>query len=186
MSVRRGQRPARPATRLSWLLCCSALLSPAAGYVIVSSVSWAVTNEVDEELDSASTEEALPALLPGLRAQGGRAPAAPARRRPRQAAPSAARDVLLPARERPEAASRHRPLPGPRQRLGLSGHRVRPREDPRTAVWKLPAHQRRSLEQQHWDSFLLCDTQGPCSGRSDEEPHGFPPAARIRRRVLQD
>lgn len=63
MSVRRGQRPARPATRLSWLLCCSALLSPAAGYVIVSSVSWAVTNEVDEELDSASTEEALPALL---------------------------------------------------------------------------------------------------------------------------
>ncbi|XP_004471817.1 protein CREG2 [Dasypus novemcinctus] len=48
---------------LSWLLCCSVLLSPAAGYVIVSSVSWAVTNEVDEELDSASTEEALPALL---------------------------------------------------------------------------------------------------------------------------
>lgn len=63
MSVRRGERPARPGTRLSWLLCCSALLSPAAGYVIVSSVSWAVTNEVDEELDSASTEEALPALL---------------------------------------------------------------------------------------------------------------------------
>ncbi|XP_060225900.1 protein CREG2 isoform X1 [Meriones unguiculatus] len=50
-------------TRLSWLLCCSALLAPAAGYVIVSSVSWAVTSEVDEELDSASTEEALPALL---------------------------------------------------------------------------------------------------------------------------
>ncbi|XP_017194972.3 protein CREG2 [Oryctolagus cuniculus] len=63
MSVRRSQRPARPGTRLTWLLCCSALLSPAAGYVIVSSVSWAVTNEVDEELDSASTEEALPALL---------------------------------------------------------------------------------------------------------------------------
>uniref|UniRef100_H0WMW0 Cellular repressor of E1A stimulateds 2 n=2 Tax=Otolemur garnettii TaxID=30611 RepID=H0WMW0_OTOGA len=63
MSVSRGQRPTRPGTRLSWLLCCSALLSPAAGYVIVSSVSWAVTNEVDEELDSASTEEALPALL---------------------------------------------------------------------------------------------------------------------------
>lgn len=63
MSVRRGRRPARPGTRLSWLLCCSALLSPAAGYVIVSSVSWAVTNEVDEELDSASTEEAMPALL---------------------------------------------------------------------------------------------------------------------------
>ncbi|XP_005575160.2 protein CREG2 isoform X1 [Macaca fascicularis] len=63
MSVRRSRRPARPGTRLCWLLCCSALLSPAAGYVIVSSVSWAVTNEVDEELDSASTEEAMPALL---------------------------------------------------------------------------------------------------------------------------
>ncbi|XP_008844104.1 protein CREG2 isoform X1 [Nannospalax galili] len=63
MSVSGGERPARPGTRLSWLLCCSALLSPAASYVIVSSVSWAVTNEVDEELDSASTEEALPALL---------------------------------------------------------------------------------------------------------------------------
>uniref|UniRef100_A0A2K5EV05 Cellular repressor of E1A stimulateds 2 n=1 Tax=Aotus nancymaae TaxID=37293 RepID=A0A2K5EV05_AOTNA len=54
---RRGPGPASP------VLCCSALLSPAAGYVIVSSVSWAVTNEVDEELDSASTEEAMPALL---------------------------------------------------------------------------------------------------------------------------
>ncbi|XP_040849311.1 protein CREG2 [Ochotona curzoniae] len=63
MSVCHRQRPARPGTRLTWLLCCSALLTPAAGYVIVSSVSWAVTNEVDEELDSASTEEALPALL---------------------------------------------------------------------------------------------------------------------------
>ncbi|XP_008765291.1 protein CREG2 isoform X2 [Rattus norvegicus] len=63
MSLSGGESPAWPATRLSWLLCCSALLSPAAGYVIVSSVSWAVTNEVDEELDSASTEEALPALL---------------------------------------------------------------------------------------------------------------------------
>ncbi|XP_063085895.1 protein CREG2 isoform X2 [Cavia porcellus] len=48
---------------LGWLLCCCALLSPAAGYVLMSSVSWAVPNEVDEELDSASTEEALPALL---------------------------------------------------------------------------------------------------------------------------
>ncbi|XP_054403142.2 protein CREG2 [Pongo abelii] len=63
MSVRRGWRPARPGTRLSWLLCRSALLSPAAGYLIVSSVSWVVTNEVDEELDSASSEEAMPALL---------------------------------------------------------------------------------------------------------------------------
>ncbi|KAM6177989.1 protein CREG2-like [Rhynchocyon petersi] len=61
MSVRGRQRLARAA--VSWLLGCSALLSPAAGYVIVSSVSWAVTNEVDEELVSASTEEALPALL---------------------------------------------------------------------------------------------------------------------------
>lgn len=60
MSGRRGRQPG---PRLCWLLCCSALLSPATGYVIVSSVSWAVTNEVDEELDSASTEEALPALL---------------------------------------------------------------------------------------------------------------------------
>ncbi|XP_032509372.1 protein CREG2 isoform X2 [Phocoena sinus] len=60
MSGRRGRQPG---PRLCWLLCCSALLSPATGYVIVSSVSWAVTNEVDEELDSASTEDALPALL---------------------------------------------------------------------------------------------------------------------------
>lgn len=58
---RRGGR--RPGPRLCWLLWCGALLSPAAGYVIVSSVSWAVTNEVDEELDGASTEETLPALL---------------------------------------------------------------------------------------------------------------------------
>ncbi|XP_067560236.1 protein CREG2 isoform X6 [Pseudorca crassidens] len=58
-----GRRGRQPGPRLCWLLCCSALLSPATGYVIVSSVSWAVTNEVDEELDSASTEEALPALL---------------------------------------------------------------------------------------------------------------------------
>ncbi|XP_023573233.1 protein CREG2 isoform X1 [Octodon degus] len=50
-------------SRVGWLLCCGALLSPAAGYVLLSSVSWAVTGEVDEELDSASTEEALPALL---------------------------------------------------------------------------------------------------------------------------
>ncbi|XP_075418682.1 protein CREG2 [Tenrec ecaudatus] len=63
MSVRGDRRLARAAAGLSWLLFCSALLPPAAGYVIVSSVSWAVTNEVDEELDSASTEDALPALL---------------------------------------------------------------------------------------------------------------------------
>uniref|UniRef100_A0A2K6QQ90 Cellular repressor of E1A stimulateds 2 n=1 Tax=Rhinopithecus roxellana TaxID=61622 RepID=A0A2K6QQ90_RHIRO len=56
MSVRRGRRPARPT---AWPPCPRGY----AGYVIVSSVSWAVTNEVDEELDSASTEEAMPALL---------------------------------------------------------------------------------------------------------------------------
>lgn len=63
MSVRQGQRLARPGTSLSWWLCCSTLLFPAAGYVIVSSLSWAVPNEVDEELDRASTEEAMPAHL---------------------------------------------------------------------------------------------------------------------------
>ncbi|XP_049712293.1 protein CREG2 [Elephas maximus indicus] len=62
MSVRGGER-ARPGAGLLGLLCCSALLPPAAGYVLVSSVSWAVTDEVDDELDSVSTEEALPALL---------------------------------------------------------------------------------------------------------------------------
>ncbi|KAM4702010.1 protein CREG2 [Discoglossus pictus] len=45
-----------------WLLWCNALLH-AQGYVIVNSVSWSVTNEVEEELDSSSTEDALPALL---------------------------------------------------------------------------------------------------------------------------
>ncbi|XP_078514162.1 protein CREG2 [Lissotriton helveticus] len=48
---------------LLWLLASSVVLSSAPGYVIVNSVSWSVTNEVEEELDSASTEEALPALL---------------------------------------------------------------------------------------------------------------------------
>ncbi|XP_053561421.1 protein CREG2 [Bombina bombina] len=45
-----------------WLLWFNALLY-AQGYVIVNSVSWSVTNEVEEELDSSSTEDALPALL---------------------------------------------------------------------------------------------------------------------------
>ncbi|KAM3934031.1 protein CREG2 [Leptodactylus fuscus] len=45
-----------------WLVGCS-LLSYSHGYVIVNSVSWSVTNEVEEELDSSSTEDALPALL---------------------------------------------------------------------------------------------------------------------------
>uniref|UniRef100_A0A8C8S7B0 Cellular repressor of E1A stimulated genes 2 n=1 Tax=Pelusios castaneus TaxID=367368 RepID=A0A8C8S7B0_9SAUR len=52
-----------PISWLSWVLWCSVMLSPAWGYVIVNSVSWSVTNEVDEELDSSSNEEALPALL---------------------------------------------------------------------------------------------------------------------------
>ncbi|XP_067419615.1 protein CREG2 [Emydura macquarii macquarii] len=52
-----------PIAWLSWVLRCSVMLSPAWGYVIVNSVSWSVTNEVDEELDSSSNEEALPALL---------------------------------------------------------------------------------------------------------------------------
>ncbi|XP_006002962.1 protein CREG2 [Latimeria chalumnae] len=42
--------------------CLSNLLPAAGGYVIVNSVSWAVTNEVEEELDSSSTET-IPALL---------------------------------------------------------------------------------------------------------------------------
>lgn len=45
-----------------WLVGCG-LLSYSYGYVIVNSVSWSVTNEVEEELDSSSTEDALPALL---------------------------------------------------------------------------------------------------------------------------
>ncbi|XP_004617986.2 protein CREG2 [Sorex araneus] len=90
----------RPGTGLAWLLCCGALLAPAAGYVIVSSVSWAVTNEVDEDLDSASTEEALPALLedPGSIWQ---------RRFPASAHKE---DAHLPA---PAGAARARPRPAP-------------------------------------------------------------------------
>ncbi|XP_056412065.1 protein CREG2 [Hyla sarda] len=45
-----------------WLVGFS-ILSYSRGYVIVNSVSWSVTNEVEEELDSSSTEDALPALL---------------------------------------------------------------------------------------------------------------------------
>ncbi|XP_061482835.1 protein CREG2 [Rhineura floridana] len=48
---------------LSWALWCSLVLVPACGYVIVNSVSWSVTNQVEEELDSSSNEEVLPALL---------------------------------------------------------------------------------------------------------------------------
>ncbi|XP_066477424.1 protein CREG2 [Tiliqua scincoides] len=50
-------------TWLSGALWCSLVLAPACGYVIVNSVSWSVTNEVEEELDSSSNEEVLPALL---------------------------------------------------------------------------------------------------------------------------
>jgi hypothetical protein len=90
----------------------------------------------------------LAAELPGLGAQGGPAPAAPGGRCPRQAAPSTARDVLLPAGERPrdrdapqpEAVRGYCALPGPRQRLGLSGHRVRPREGKPPAARGLQVH----------------------------------------------
>lgn len=51
----------------SWLslaIWCSLILAPAWGYVIVNSVSWSVTDEVEEEeLDSSSTEQVLPALV---------------------------------------------------------------------------------------------------------------------------
>ncbi|KAM8976396.1 protein CREG2 [Pelodytes ibericus] len=47
---------------LLWLFGCN-LLFYGHGYVIVNSVSWSVTNEVEEEMDSSSTEDALPALL---------------------------------------------------------------------------------------------------------------------------
>ncbi|XP_062982310.1 protein CREG2 [Elgaria multicarinata webbii] len=62
----RLQRRERATTCLSWLswaLWCSLIVAPAWGYVIVNSVSWSVTNEVEEELDSSSNEEVLPALL---------------------------------------------------------------------------------------------------------------------------
>ncbi|XP_053313436.1 protein CREG2 [Spea bombifrons] len=63
MSVRSLHRKTRSfSTCLLWLLGCS-LLPYAKGYVIVNSVSWSVTNEVEEEMDSSSTEDALPALL---------------------------------------------------------------------------------------------------------------------------
>ncbi|KAL8190114.1 UNVERIFIED_CONTAM: hypothetical protein K2H54_040760 [Gekko kuhli] len=48
---------------LPWALWGSLLLAPAWSYVIVNSVSWSVTNEVEEEMDSSSNEEVLPALL---------------------------------------------------------------------------------------------------------------------------
>ncbi|XP_069492821.1 protein CREG2 [Ambystoma mexicanum] len=66
MSERRSHT--QPRRRMSeawlvWILASSLALSPAPGYVIVNSVSWSVTSEVGEELDSSSNEEALPALL---------------------------------------------------------------------------------------------------------------------------
>lgn len=116
MSVRRGQRTAGPGTHLSWLLCCSALLSPAAGYVIVSSVSWAVTNEVDEELDSASTEEAMPALLEDSGSIWQRSFPASAHKE----------DAHLPS---PAGTARARPSPAPPGMFSYrreSGRRLRP------------------------------------------------------------
>ncbi|XP_048350338.1 protein CREG2 [Sphaerodactylus townsendi] len=67
MPARRCQaqvrRRASCASWLSWALWGSLLVAPACGYVIVNSVSWSVTNEVEEEMDSSSNEEVLPALL---------------------------------------------------------------------------------------------------------------------------
>ncbi|KAG7467498.1 hypothetical protein MATL_G00154180 [Megalops atlanticus] len=40
-----------------------AVFRPSEGYAIINSVSWAVTNDVDGELESTSNEEAAPALL---------------------------------------------------------------------------------------------------------------------------
>ncbi|KAG8451844.1 hypothetical protein GDO86_003872 [Hymenochirus boettgeri] len=50
------------AAYLLFLLTCWWLQS-VHSYVIVNSVSWSVTNEVEEELDSSSTEDVLPSLL---------------------------------------------------------------------------------------------------------------------------
>uniref|UniRef100_A0A8D0L870 Cellular repressor of E1A stimulateds 2 n=1 Tax=Sphenodon punctatus TaxID=8508 RepID=A0A8D0L870_SPHPU len=62
--LRRQFKPLTPSVSwLSWFIWGSVILSPAWGYVIVNSVSWSVTNEVEEELDSSSNEEVLPALL---------------------------------------------------------------------------------------------------------------------------
>ncbi|OCT95258.1 protein CREG2 [Xenopus laevis] len=47
---------------LLWAFAC-VWLPCSHSYVIVNSVSWSVTNEVEEELDSSSTEDVLPALL---------------------------------------------------------------------------------------------------------------------------
>ncbi|CAH2223243.1 CREG2 [Pelobates cultripes] len=55
-------KPSASAGCLLWLFVCS-LLSHCQGYVILNSVSWSVTNEVEEEMDSSSTEDTLPALL---------------------------------------------------------------------------------------------------------------------------
>uniref|UniRef100_A0A8D2JBY1 Cellular repressor of E1A stimulated genes 2 n=1 Tax=Varanus komodoensis TaxID=61221 RepID=A0A8D2JBY1_VARKO len=62
--LHRGRALAAPCLSwFSWALWGSLLVAPACGYVIVNSVSWSVTNEVEEELDSSSNEEVLPALL---------------------------------------------------------------------------------------------------------------------------
>nr|XP_020661244.1 protein CREG2 [Pogona vitticeps] len=69
-ACRRHRRPAQLRERaacaswLPWALWGSLLLAPAWGYVIVSSVSWPVPREVEDDLlDSSSNEEVLPALL---------------------------------------------------------------------------------------------------------------------------
>ncbi|KAM5181264.1 protein CREG2 [Mantella aurantiaca] len=50
------------ASCLLWLFG-SSFLSSCGAYVIANSVSWSVTNEVEEELDSSSTEDVVPSLL---------------------------------------------------------------------------------------------------------------------------
>ncbi|XP_070607680.1 protein CREG2 [Erythrolamprus reginae] len=57
----RGRAPC--VSWLSWALWATLALAPVCGYVIVNSVSWSVPDQVEEELDSSSNEEALPALL---------------------------------------------------------------------------------------------------------------------------
>nr|XP_056717964.1 protein CREG2 [Euleptes europaea] len=67
MPARRCRAPAWRragcASWLSWALWGSLIVAPACGYVLVNSVSWSVPSEVEEEMDSSSNEEVLPALL---------------------------------------------------------------------------------------------------------------------------
>lgn len=150
MSLSSGERPAGPGTRLSWLLCCSALLSPVAGYVIVSSVSWAVTNEVDEELDSASTEEALPALLEDSGSIW------------QQSFPASAHkeDTHL----RPRGSARSRPAPAPR---GMFSYRRESGSSAASPGPRVSAGTARSLvHASSWGCLATASTQEKVSQRS--------------------